>query len=271
MITQATEHKAVLEVCEAAQDWGAEVTVLPVTPEGLVRVEDVRAAIRSNTVLVSVMTANNEVGAIQPIRAIAELCRERKLVCHTDAAQSAGKLEFSLKDTPIDLISLSGHKLYGPKGVGALIVRPVNREFELKPILFGGEQERGLRPGTLNVAGIVGFGEACAAAGEVLSEECARLRSWQERIVREVRSRFPQVKLNGPEPGASRLCNNISFSFPDIHADDLMLELSGLAYSSGSACNSANPKPSHVLKAMGADDNLAGHAEARNGALYDLR
>lgn len=255
IITQATEHKAVLEVCEAAGDWGAETTVLGVDGDGRIRLDDLRAAIRPNTVLVSIMMANNEVGTIQPIEEIAQICRERGLIFHTDAAQSAGKYPIDLRTTPIDLLSLSGHKLYGPKGVGALVVRPTNREFTLKPILFGGEQESRLRPGTLNVAGIVGLGAACAVAATDMGEECTRLRELQARILTAVRERFPQVKLNGPTD--HRLCNNVSLSFPDLHADDLALGLSGIAYSSGSACNSGNPKPSHVLTAMGVNEPLA--------------
>ena len=255
IITQATEHKAVLEVCEGAGDWGAETTVLGVDAEGRVRPEELRAAIRPNTVLVSIMMANNEVGTLQPIEEIAQICRERGLILHTDAAQSAGKYPIDLRQTPIDLLSLSGHKLYGPKGVGALVVRPTNRDFTLKPILFGGEQENRLRPGTLNVAGIVGLGAACAAAQSEMGEECTRLRDFQARILAAVAQRFPRVKLNGPRD--HRLCNNVSLSFPDLHADDLALGMSGIAYSSGSACNSGNPKPSHVLTAMGVSEPLA--------------
>lgn len=255
IITQATEHKAVLEVVEAAQEWGAEVTVLGVDAEGVVRVDELEAAIRPETVLVSVMMANNEIGALQPVREIGEICSKRGIIFHTDAAQSACKCAFNLQDLKVDLLSLSGHKIYGPKGVGALIVRKVNRDFELRPIFFGGEQERRLRPGTLNVPGIVGFGEACAIPAEEMKEEAARLRGFQKQILDAVRARFPQVKLNGPLE--KRLCNNLSFSFPDMPPDDMALGLSGVAYSSGSACNSANPKPSHVLKAMGLEDQLA--------------
>jgi cysteine desulfurase len=255
IITQATEHKAVLEVCEAAQDWGAEITVLGVDGEGRVRVEELEPAIRPNTVMVSVMMANNEVGTIQPTAEIAKICAKHRLIFHADAAQSAGKYAFSLQDLPVDLLSISGHKLYGPKGVGALIVRTMNRDFELKPILFGGDQEKKLRPGTLNVPGIVGLGEACAVARETLACECDHLRQLQNRLLGEVLGRFPQVRLNGPRE--DRLCNNLSFSFPDLHADDMAIHLGGIAYSSGSACNSASPKPSHVLKAMGLPDDQA--------------
>lgn len=255
LITQATEHKAILEVMDAALEWGADVTVLSVDGEGLISVDDLRRALRPSTILVSIMMANNEVGSIQPISEIAEICSQRGIIFHTDAAQSACKIPFSLHELKIDLLSISGHKIYGPKGVGALVVRKINRDFELKPILFGGEQERRLRPGTLNVPGIVGLGEACALGKAEMNEESARLKSFRERIVETVKKHFPQVKVNGSL--THRLCNNLSFSFPDLPADDMALGLSGIAYSSGSACNSSNPKPSHVLKAMGLSDQLA--------------
>lgn len=255
IITQATEHKAVLEVIEAAQDWGAEFTVLGVDQYGMVSVEDVKRAMRPSTIMVSIMMANNEVGTIQPVEEIGKLCKERGVIFHTDAAQSVCKYWVDLQKLSIDMMSMSGHKIYGPKGVGALVVRKINREFELKPILFGGEQEKRLRPGTLNVPGIVGFGAACETADREMRPECERLAEFQRLILRRVMDQFPQVKLNGPVE--NRLCNNISFSFPDMPPDDLALGLSGVAYSAGSACNSSNPKPSHVLKAMGLSDALA--------------
>lgn len=255
LITQATEHKAVLEVYEAALEWGAEITVLDVDKDGMISLEDLKRAFRPSTVLVSIMMANNEVGTVQPVKEIGELCHERGVIFHTDAAQSACKYAFNLQNLKIDLLSLSGHKIYAPKGVGALIIRKINRPFELKPIQFGGEQEQRLRPGTLNVPGIVGFGAACELATIDLKEECARLHAMQKRIREAIMPRFPQVRLNGPREG--RLCNNLSFSFPDLAPDDMVLGLSGIAYSSGSACNSSNPKPSHVLKAMGLEDQLA--------------
>ncbi len=255
IITQATEHKAVLEVCEAATEWGAEITVLPVDAEGFVKVADVKAAIRPETVLVTIMMANNEVGTIQPVEEISLLCKDKGIIFHTDAAQSIGKCGLNLKTLRADLLSISGHKIYGPKGVGALVVRQLNRKFELKPILFGGEQERSLRPGTLNVPGIVGLGEACEIFKSDLKEECERMHQFQVSILNSVRERFPKVKFNGPIE--KRLCNNLSFSFPDLHADEMAMGLSGIAYSSGSACNSSNPHASHVLKAMGVTDTLA--------------
>jgi cysteine desulfurase len=256
IITQATEHKAVLEVCEAACEFGAEVTVLPVDSEGVVRLEDLERAITSRTVLISVMSANNEIGALQPVREIAELCRSRKIVFHTDAAQSLGKCGVNLGDTSIDMLSLSGHKIYGPKGVGALIVSPKNRDFELKPILFGGDQEKKLRPGTLNMPGLVGLGMACEVIRTAMGDECERLCRFQGEIISEVMSRYPSVvKLNGPRD--QRLCNNISFSFRGLNPDDMILDMAGVAFSSGSACNSANPMPSHVLRAIGLDEKLS--------------
>jgi cysteine desulfurase len=255
LITQATEHKAVLEVCEAAIEWGADLTVLGVNAEGRVSLQELEAAIRPNTKLISIMMANNEVGTLQPISEIAKLCSARKIIFHCDAAQTVGRVPIQLQQVPIDLLSLSGHKLYGPKGVGALIVRQINRDFELKPILFGGEQERKLRPGTLNVPGIVGLGEACSVATQEMSTECARLSALRDQILTTVSGRFPQVKVNGPLD--QRLCNNISFSFPKLIPDDLALGLSGLAYSSGSACTSGSGVTSHVLKAMGVEDHLA--------------
>lgn len=255
IITQATEHKAVLEVFDAACEWGADITILDVDSEGRVRVEDLAKAITPRTALVSIMMANNEIGTLQPVEEIATLCREKRIVFHSDAAQSVGKCSFNLKNLAIDLLSISGHKIYGPKGVGALIVRPLNRDFELKPIIFGGDQESKLRPGTLNVAGIVGLGEACAVAQETMAEECTRMCELQSQILAEVTARFPQVKLNGPR--GNRLCNNISLSLPDFPMDAMGLALSGIAYSSGSACTSGSAKPSHVLQAIGLPDPLA--------------
>ncbi len=255
MITQATEHKAVLEVMEAAREWNADVTVLSVNADGIISMRDLENAITPNTVLCSIMTANNEIGTLQPIREIAELCKRRQIIFHTDATQSVGKCDFDLSQLPVDMLSISAHKIYGPKGAGALIVRPTNRDFTLKPILFGGDQENKLRPGTLNVVGIVGLGEACHLLSLDRVEECERLCRFQTQILEAVSKAFPIVKLNGPRQ--NRLCNNLNFSLPNVHPDEVMLGLSGVAYSSGSACTSGDLKPSHVLKALGLADPLA--------------
>lgn len=255
-ITQATEHKAVLEVFERAQDFGAETTILPVNSEGRVELAELKKALRPQTRLISIMAANNEVGTVQPLKEIAELCRENKIIFHSDAAQAAGKCSLDFAQLAIDLLSLSGHKMYGPKGVGALIYRPINRDFKLKPLFAGGEQELGLRPGTLNVPAIVGLGKACEIFSENYQAECARLCKMRDQIISTVLQAAPFVKLNGSK-GSERLCNNISLSIPGLVADDLADALTGIAFSSGSACNSSNPKPSHVLKAMGYPDALA--------------
>ena len=255
-ITQATEHKAVLEVFERAQDLGAETTVLPVNSQGQIEMAELKKALRPQTRLISIMAANNEVGTIQPLAEIAELCRENKIIFHSDAAQAAGKCSLDFAKLPIDLLSLSGHKMYGPKGVGALIYRPINRDFKLKPLFAGGEQELGLRPGTLNVPAIVGLGKACEIFSENYQAECARLCKMRDQIITSVLKAAPFVRLNGSKD-SERLCNNVSFSIPGLVADDLADALTGIAYSSGSACNSSNPKPSHVLKAMGYPDKLA--------------
>ena len=254
-ITQATEHKAVLQVCEAAEEWGATTTVLGVDASGRIRLDELEAAIRPETVLVSIMMANNEVGTIQPLRKIAEICRRHRVIFHVDAAQGVGKYALNLGEVPIDLVSISAHKLYGPKGAGALVVRPTNREFTLKPILFGGEQERGLRPGTTNVPGVVGLGAACEVGLARMAEDVVRQSGWRDRLISAVETRYPHVRINGCRKG--RLCNNLSLSFPDLEPDDLTLDLAGIAYSAGSACNSGAAHPSHVLTAMGLDDRLA--------------
>lgn len=255
LITQATEHKAVLEVCAAAELWGCDVTVLGVDSEGRVRTSELEAALRPDTALVSIMAANNEVGTVQPLAEIARICQRQGVILHTDAAQAVGKMPLDLRELPIDLLSFTGHKLYGPKGSGALIVRPINRQFELKPLLFGGEQERGLRPGTLNVAGIVGLGEACALAQQDMAEDSKRLAEFQKQILVAVLDRYPQVRLNGPR--ADRLANNLNFSFKDLSADTLISELKGIAFSSTSACSAGKAEPSHVLQALGVSPEAA--------------
>lgn len=255
-ITQATEHKAVLEVMERAQEWGATFTVLPVDAKGFIDLKNLRESIRPQTRLISIMAANNEIGTLQPLGEIAEICRAHKIVFHTDAAQAAGKIPLEFSKYPIDMLSISGHKMYGPKGVGALILRPINRDFRLQPLFAGGEQENGLRPGTLNVPGLVGLGVACELFRKNFEIEHQRILHMSERVFTLLTSQFPEVHINGPL-GAQRLCNNISFSVPNLVVDDLALGLSGLAYSSGSACNSAHTRPSHVLKALGHSDELA--------------
>lgn len=253
-ITTAIEHKAVLQVFELAKKRGAEITIAPVNTDGAVEVETLRALLRPNTRLISAMAANNEIGTLNALDRIGELCRERKIVFHCDAAQAVGRIPLSFETLNIDLLSLSGHKIYGPKGIGALIYRPVNAEFELRPLMVGGEQENGLRPGTLNVPGIVGLGTACEVLQTETAAESEKLRNWQQQVIQTV-SCFDCVVVNGPMQ--NRLCNNVSFSVKDRLPGDLLEALDGFACSSGSACTSANAKPSHVLKAIGREDALS--------------
>lgn len=253
LITSAVEHKAVLEVADEAKKRGHEVTVLPVDEFGMIRLEDLRNAIRPNTKLISVMWANNEIGSLNPITKIGALAKDKGILFHTDAAQAAGRVTIDVDKQNIDLLSLSGHKIYGPKGVGALYVR--RDKVELKPQTFGGSQEWGLRPGTLNVPGIVGLGAACEIFAQEGEAECARLSQLREQIWRAVSAESPDVKLNGHP--TERLSGNLSLSLANLKSDLFALGLNGIACSSGSACTSNSGHSSHVLKAIGLDENLA--------------
>lgn len=250
VITTPVEHKAVLDVASQLETQGVEVTVLDVDRDGRVSVEKVAQALRPHTRLVSVIHGNNEVGSINPISAIGELCRGKDILFHTDAAQTVGKVPIDLRF--IDMLSTSGQKMYGPKGIGILYVREDIRE-RVAPILFGGSQERSLRPGTLNVPAIVGIGEACRIFVEEMNTECARLTAMRDKVIERALALTPKMKLNGHP--TERLCNNISLSFEGLSSDLFALGLSGIAVSSASACSAG--APSHVLKAMGHPDSLA--------------
>jgi cysteine desulfurase len=255
LITAATEHPAVLDVARHAALQGARVTVLPVDSRGRVDADAVRDACTDKTVLVSIMAANNEVGTVAPLEAIGRLCKERGILFHTDAAQAAGKIPLDVQALGIDLLSISAHKIYGPKGVGALYVRRRDPRVHLEPMVFGGGQERGLRPGTLNVPGIVGLGAALDIARAVLDEEAARTGRLRDRLRKGIAERVDGVHLNGdPE---HRLPNNLNLSFEAVEGEALLLSLEGIAVSSGSACTSEKREPSHVLKAMGVSDTMA--------------
>lgn len=255
IITANTEHKAVLEVFELAEHLGAEITVLPVDRLGQVSVEQVAAALKPHTRLVSLMMANNEIGTLHPIQKIGEMLRSKNILFHSDAAQAVGKVVIDLATLPVDLLSISGHKVYGPKGIGALYIRKKNPPIEIKPLICGGEQEGGIRPGTLNVPGIVGLGEACQIATEKMVEESARLRELRDALITRVLKSCPSATLNGHP--TERLPNNASFSFQGLSSDVFALGLSGLALSSGSACTSASGKPSHVITALGLPEAIA--------------
>lgn len=254
MVTVATEHKCVLESFAAMEREGMSVTYLPVKPDGLIDLDALRAAIGDQTLLVSVMAVNNEIGVIQPLAEIGAICRERRVFFHTDAAQAVGKIPLDVEAMNIDLISISGHKVYGPKGIGALYVRAKSR-LKFDPILSGGGQEGGLRPGTLSPALCVGLGSACAIAAVEMDEERERLRLQFDRFVDGVLAGVPGAVLNGDRE--RRIPGNISFSFSGVDGALLLAQLRALAVSSGAACASAVAGPSYVLRALGVEERLA--------------
>ncbi|NLE85703.1 MAG: IscS subfamily cysteine desulfurase [Myxococcales bacterium] len=262
IITTVIEHKAVLDSCKRLEKEGFEVTYLPVDSTGMVDPEAVRAAITDKTLLVSVMLANNEVGTIQPIREIGAITREKKVLFHCDAVQGLGKTPFDVKEMNVDLASLTAHKLYGPKGVGALYIRRSKPRVRLVAQMDGGGHERGNRSGTLNVPSIVGFAKACRIMQEEGEEEARRIQALRDRLHDRIRARLDLVTLNGhPE---RRLAGNLNLSFSFVEGEGLMMAIKDVAVSSGSACTSASLEPSYVLRAMGLDEELA-HSSIRFG------
>ncbi len=259
IITTNIEHHAVLHTCEALEKKGVEVTYLPVDENGMVTAEQVAAAIRENTILVSVMFANNEVGTIMPVEEIGRVCREHGVLFHTDAVQAIGHVPVDVQAMNIDLLSLSAHKFHGPKGVGALYMK---KGIRLPAYVMGGAQERNRRAGTENVAGIVGLGAAIELAVGSLGESAPRMAALRDRLIAGIRERIPEVKLNGHP--TLRLPNNVNYSIKYIEGESilLMLDLNGIAASSGSACTSGSLDPSHVLLAMGLSHEIA-HGSVR--------
>jgi cysteine desulfurase len=263
VITAQTEHKAILDPCKSLERKGlARVTYLPVDKHGLVDLDDLRAAITDQTILVSLMYANNEIGTIQPLHEIGKIAKEKGVLFHTDATQGVGKMPVDVEAMGIDLMSFSAHKIYGPKGVGALYVRARNPRVRLSPMMEGGGQERGMRSGTLNVTGIVGFGRACELCGEVMASEGERLLRLRERLRQGIMGRLDEVYLNGHP--MQRLPGNLNLSFAFVEGESLLMGLKDIAVSSGSACTSATLEPSYVLKALGVGDELA-HTSIRFG------
>ncbi len=262
IVTQATEHRAVLDVCRRLEKFGFRITYLPVKADGLVDPEEVKRALGAETILVSIMAANNEIGALQPIGAIGRICREKGVLFHSDAAQAVGKVPIDVNADGIDLLSLSGHKIYGPKGVGALYVRRRSPRVAITARVDGGGHERGLRSGTLNVPGIVGLGKACAIARVEMEAESARLGALRGRLQATLQGGLDGVCVNGSME--SRLPGNLNMSFFGVEAESLMMAVSNVALSSGSACTSAAHEPSHVLRALGLDDKTA-HCSIRFG------
>ena len=259
IITTNVEHHAILHSCAALEKKGIKVTYLPVDKDGLITPEQVRDAITDKTILVSVMFANNEVGTIMPIPEIAAVCHEKGVLFHTDAVQAAGHIPIDVKAMGIDMLSISGHKFHGPKGVGVLYER---KGIRLPSYIIGGEQEKGRRAGTENVAGIVGLGEALELAVTNMSETSARMTRMRDRLIEGIEATIPEVKLNGHR--TKRLPNNVNFSIKYIEGESilLMLDMAGIAASSGSACTSGSLDPSHVLLALGLTHEVA-HGSVR--------
>ena len=248
IISTAIEHEAVLNTCQAHEKQGVQVTYLPVDREGLISLEALRQAIRKETVLITIMHANNELGSVQPLEEIGRIAADADVYFHTDAVQSAGKLPIDVNALSLDLLSLSGHKFYAPKGVGALYIR---RGTRLQQLLYGGHHQRGFRPGTENVAGIVGLGKAAEMAKKLLSEDAARISALRDRLERGLLSQVPHAQTNGAR--APRTPNTTNITFPGIEGEALViaLDLKGLACSTGAACSSGAVEPSHVLTAIG--------------------
>jgi cysteine desulfurase len=262
IITSAIEHKAILDSCHHLETKGFTITQVPVDKYGMVTPEVVKAAIRPDTILVSIMAANNEIGTINPIAEIGKVCRDHGVFFHTDAVQALGKVAVDVEKMNIDLLSMSAHKIYGPKGIGALYVRRKNPRVRLAPIIHGGGHERGMRSGTLNVTGIVGFGKAAELAQKNLETEVPRLLKLREKLWDGIRSQLDEVYLNGHP--TQRLANNLNVSFAFVEGESLMMGMKELAVSSGSACTSASLEPSYVLKAIGVGEDLA-HTSIRFG------
>lgn len=262
IITSPVEHKAVLDTCKYLETKGYEVTYLSVDKYGRVNPEDVRNAIKDTTILITIMLANNEIGTVQPIAEIGKIAKERGVIFHTDAVQGAGKIPFNVEASGVDLASLSAHKMYGPKGVGALYVRRKNPRVRLAEQIHGGGHERGMRSGTLNVPGIVGFGKAAELALKLLPSESERLLKLRERLHKGITSKLSDVYLNGHP--TERLPGNLNLSFAYVEGESIIMGLKELAVSSGSACTSASLEPSYVLKAIGVGEELA-HTSIRFG------
>jgi cysteine desulfurase len=262
IITVVTEHKAVLDTCKKLEKGGARITYLPVMGDGLIDLEMLKEAFTDKTILVSIMYANNELGVIQPIREIGKLCRERGVLFHTDGVQAIGKVPINVNTDNIDMMSISAHKMYGPKGVGALYVRRRNPRVQITAQIDGGGHERGMRSGTLNVPGIVGLGEACELCRLEMETETVRLRNLRDRLRAKLEAGLDEVYINGSME--HRLPHSLNMSFAYVEGESLLMGINDIAVSSGSACTSATLEPSYVLKALGVGDDVA-HSSIRFG------
>ncbi|WP_428662316.1 IscS subfamily cysteine desulfurase [Reyranella sp.] len=261
IVTTVTEHKCVLDTCRHLEQNGFEVTYLPVQKNGLIDLQVLREAITDKTVVVSIMAVNNEIGVIQPLAEIGRICREKKVFFHTDAAQAAGKIPLDVEAMNIDMMSISGHKIYGPKGIGALYVRRKPR-VRLVPLIVGGGQERGFRSGTLPTPLCVGLGEAAEICMKEMDGEAKRLKKLQERMLKGLHAKLPEIYVNGDLE--HRIPGNLNISFAHVEGESLMMGIKGLSVSSGSACTSASLEPSYVLRALGVEEEMA-HTSLRIG------
>ncbi len=267
IITATTEHKAVLDTCKALERKGSRVTYLPVNKEGFIDLDQLRDAITDKTVLVSIMHVNNEVGTVQDIEAIGKICHDKGVLFHTDATQSVGKIPFDVIKMNVDLASLSAHKIYGPKGVGALYVRKKNPRVKLAAQMDGGGHERGMRSGTLNVPGIVGLAKALELCVTEMPVEVPRIQGMRDSLWKSLQGTLDELYINGPDPlvhPEKRLPGNLNVSFAFVEGEALMMGIKDIAVSSGSACTSATLEPSYVLKALGVGEDLA-HTSIRFG------
>ncbi len=261
IVTAVTEHKCVLDTCRHLEQKGFRVTYLPVQANGLIDLDQLRAAVTDKTSIVSIMAVNNEIGVVQPLKEIGEICHAKGAFFHTDAAQAVGKIPIDVNAMNIDLLSISGHKIYGPKGIGALYVRRRPR-VRLVAQINGGGQERGMRSGTLAPALCVGLGEACAIARAEMPEEAVRLRRLRDRFLKAIGERLPEIHVNGDLE--NRVPGNLNVSFAYVEGESLMMGIKRLAVSSGSACTSASLEPSYVLRALGVEEEMA-HTSLRIG------
>jgi cysteine desulfurase len=262
IVTCVTEHKAVIDTCKKLEKQGARVTYLPVQKDGRISLDELRAAITDKTILITIMTANNEIGVIQPIDEIGAIAKEKGILFHTDAVQAIGKIPFDVNKSKADLVSLSAHKMYGPKGVGALYVRRRNPRVLLAEQISGGGHERGMRSGTLNVPGIVGLGKAAELCRQEMASDTARLSGLRDRLNKKLHENLDEIYINGSVE--HRLPHNLNISFAYVEGESLLMGINDVAVSSGSACTSASLEPSYVLKALGAGDDLA-HSSIRFG------
>ncbi len=262
VVTSAIEHKAVIDSAKRLEKWGFEVTYIEPPENGITTAEMVEAALTDRTILVSIMAVNNEIGVINPVGDIGKLCRERKILFHTDATQGYGKIPIDVDEMCIDLMSFTAHKIYGPKGIGAIYVRRRKPRVRISPIIDGGGHERGMRSGTLNVSGIVGFGKSAELCQEEMDGEAIRLTNLREKFRSTLFESLEEVYVNGHE--TERIPGNLNVSFPYVEGESLIMGLKDVAVSSGSACTSASLEPSYVLKSMGRGDELA-HSSIRYG------